>query len=262
MLSAAFEGEFFGETFGVWRLIVANQLKLNTALLYYTGRDPDTSDVIHYWQIHPIEISEKGVPLLKEGRPVEMKELEALCRATLPNLVRSIGWIDPGLLAYGVGVAGPLVFFRPEVRRPIYFGRQTKLPSGVVLWPSLVFVAHSRRLSVFVVKGPERPQWPTPLLMAPFLNVNSRHEVCLGSSKAPRECLPQDMEGWAEAFYKSAFTHTNAPDDHFLKKGSIVQLWKELLSGARKRFPYHLLKPAGMNLEQLLQRIGLDESKR
>lgn len=167
---------------------MANQLKLNTALLYYTGRDPDSSDAVHYWQIHSVEISEKGIPLLKEGRPVEMKELEALCRATLPNLVQNIGWIDPGLLAYGVGAEGPLVFFRPEVRRPIYFGRQTKLPSGVVIWPSLVFVAHSRRLSVFAVKGSERPQRPTPLLMAPFLNVNSRHEVCLGSSEAPKGC--------------------------------------------------------------------------
>lgn len=237
-------------------------LHLNVALLHYTGRDPDRSDVIHYWQIHPVEISEKGIPLLKEGRPVEMKELEALCRATLPNLVRNIGWIDPGLLAYGVGVAGPLVFFRPEVRRPIYFGRQTKLPSGRVLWPSLVFVAHSRRLSVFVVKGSERPALSTPLLMAPFLNVDTRHEVCLGSSQAPRECRPQDMERWAEAFYKSAFTHTNAPDHHFLKKGTMVQLWKELLSGKRKHFPYHLLNPAGITLRQLLERIGLHEQKR
>ncbi|MFY9269012.1 MAG: PRTRC system protein B [Candidatus Manganitrophaceae bacterium] len=241
---------------------MANQLELNTALLYFTGCDPDSSEAIHYWQIHPIEISEKGIPLLKEGHPVEMKELEALCKTTLPSLVRNIGWIDPGLLAYGVGAEGPLVFFRPEVRRPIYFGRQTNLPSGVVLWPSLVFVAHSRRLSVFAVKGSERPQRPTPLLMAPFLNVNSHHEVCLGSSEAPKECRPQEMAGWAEAFYKSAFTHTNAPDHHFLKKGTIVQLWGELLSASRKRFPYHLLKPAGITLGQLLERIRLDECKR
>lgn len=237
-------------------------LNLNAALLYYTGRDSLPSEAIHYWQIHPIEISEKGIPLLREGRPVEMKDLESLCRATAPDLIRNIGWIDPMLLAYGVGSEGPLVFFRPQVRRPIYFGRQISLKSGVVLWPSLVLVAFSRRLYVFVTETTLRPALSTSLLMPPFLNVNTNHEVCLGSSRIPGGCRPQEMETWAEAFYTSAFTHTNAPDNHFLKQGTIVQLWEALLSGKRKRFPYHLLKPAGITLRQLLQKIGLDESER
>ena len=267
---------------------MANKLTLQTALLYYTGSDPDTSEPINYWQIHPIAHSPEGLPQLKEGHPIEMKELESLCKATSPNLIRNIGWIDPMLLAYGAGSEGPLVFFRPEVRRPIYFGRQTSLKSGVVLWPSLVLVAFSRRLHVFAAKGAKRPTRSTPLLMAPFHNVDGNHEVCLGSSRAPRACRPQDMGAWAEAFYTSSFTHLNAPDNQLLKKGTLENLWGDLLSGAGKRsavkisfqakiygvplifrarayfkrFPYRLLKPAGINLGELLKRIGLDEHKR
>ncbi|WP_168058489.1 PRTRC system protein B [Candidatus Manganitrophus noduliformans] len=241
---------------------MAQTLHLSAALLYYTGEDPLPAEAIHYWQIHPIEMSEKGIPLLREGRPVQMKDLESLCKATLPNLIQNVGWIDPALLAYGAGVEGPLVFFRPEVRRPIYFGRQTSLKSGMVLWPSLVMVAFCRKLYVFATKGRMRPTQSTSLLMAPFLNVDVHHEVCLGSSRLPNGCRPQNMEAWAEAFYASAFTHNNAPDHHFLKKGTMVELWEALLSGKLKRFPYHLLKPAGITLRQLLQRIGLDECKR
>ncbi len=234
-------------------------LRLNTALLQYTGEEP--SSTTHYWQVHPIRIDQNGVPHLEAGRGMTQECIEALCKAVLPSLVSNTGWIDEDLLAYGSGMSGPLVFFRPSVRRPIYFGRGAPLKSGMAPWPALVMVASPRDLSVYVVRGDKRPELSTPLYCAPFYNVYYNHKVCIGQSKIPPKCTPSTLDAWSEAFYKSAFTHPNANNEDFLLQGTLEKLWGDLLSGKRKRFPYSWLKPAKKTLKQLLLEERLYERK-
>src|SRR5581483_9630275 len=103
-------------------------------------------------------------------------------------------------------------------------------------------------LLVFVSGGDGRPELKTPLLKSPFYNVNAQHEVCCGSSQIPDHCWPAAIPGWTTAFYQSAFTHTNTEDAAVLKKGTMRKLWGDLISGRRKHFPYHLIKPAGISV--------------
>lgn len=243
-------------------MMVAHLRLKGAFLCYCTDEETHYGESTHYWQIHPVVADPKGVPHLQAGRSVTRAELESLCRQISPSLLTRIGWVDPTLLAYGFGASGPLIFFRPSVRRPIYFGRGTDLKSGMTVWPSMVMVADPGGLSVYVVEGEKRPGLDAPLLKPPFFNVYIDHRVCTGKTKTPRECRPSDIDAWAESFYNSAFTHPNAHDRDFLVKGTIEKLWSELLSGKRKRFPYHLLRPAGKTLRQLLIERNLYEPKR
>lgn len=236
-------------------------LELKTALLCYADSN-NFRAAAHYWQIHPVRTDSKGVPHLEAGRSVSNRALEALCKAVVPALVTRLGWVDPSLLAYGSGDNGPLIFFRPATRRPIYFGHGAGLKSGIVPWPSMVMLAEPSNLFVYVVKGDKRPELDAALLCPPFLNVYPDHSVCIGQTKTPSGCRPGDIEAWAESFYNSAFTHPNGDDRDFLIKGTLEQFWRALLSGKRKRFPYHLVRPAGMTLRQLLIERNLYEPER
>lgn len=198
-------------------------LRLTTALLLYSGEEPGGAP--HYWQVHPIGTDKHGVPHLEAGQGMTQDCIEALCKKVLPSLVSNKGWIDKNLLAYGSGTSGPLVFFRPSVRRPIYFGRGAPLKSGVAPWPAMVMVASPGELSVYVVRGDQRPDLKTPLYCAPFYNVYYNHKVCIGQSKIPPNCPPSSIDGWSEAFYKSAFTHPNANNEDFLRQGTLEKLW-------------------------------------
>ncbi|MFQ5779535.1 MAG: PRTRC system protein B [Nitrospiria bacterium] len=241
--------------------MMVETLELKRALLCYTSSTP-YGGAVHYWQIHPVTTDSKGVPHLEAGRSVSRIVLEALCKDVVPSLVARLGWVDLSLLAYGSGVNGPLVFFRPSIRRPIYFGHGTGLKSGIVPWPSMIMLAEPSRLFVYVVKGNRRPGLDAELFCPPFMNVYPDQSVCIGETKTPSGCRPCDIEAWAESFYNSAFTHPNGNDQDFLIKGTLEAFWHALLTGKRRRFPYNLVKPVGKTLRQLLIERNLYEPKR
>lgn len=230
------------------------RLNLKAALLYYQGSGYSGVD---YWQIHRIETGKGGTPVLGEGVPVEQRTLTELCKEILPSLCQNMGWIDPGLLAYGTGSAGPLLFWRPSTRKSIYFGRTLNLKSGVVTWPALVFLARPNDLRIFAVNVNQRPELDTPLLMAPFFNVYEDCRVCLGSTRVPATCWPEESARWAEAFFKSEFTQAGAKNRVFLKKGSLVSFWRSRTDVRGHRFPYAQLQSTGMTIRDLIRSEGL-----
>lgn len=234
------------------------QLDLKAALLYYRGAPSAAGD---YWQIHSVEKNKAGVPVLREGIPVERRTLAELCKEILPSLYQNIGWIDPGLLAYGAGSEGPLLFWRPSIRRSIYFGRTLNLESGIVTWPALVFLARPKELHVFAVNADQRPELDTPLLMPPFFNIYEDCRVCLGTTRAPATCWPDETQRWGEAFYKSEFTQAGAKDRLFLKRGSLAAFWRSRPAAKTNGFPYKQLKGAGLTIRDLLRRAGLQKDK-
>ncbi|WDT73656.1 MAG: hypothetical protein MPW17_22210 (plasmid) [Candidatus Manganitrophus sp.] len=202
------------------------QLDLKAALLYYRG---DPSAAGDYWQIHSVEKDKAGVPVLREGIPVQRRTLAELCKEILPSLYQNIGWIDPGLLAYGAGSEGPLLFWRPSIRRSIYFGRTLKLESGIVTWPALVFLARPKELHVFAVNADQRPELDTPLLMPPFFNIYEDCRVCLGTTRAPATCWPDETQRWGKPFIKASSPRRGRRIGFSLRGGP----WR--LSGARVR---------------------------
>lgn len=231
-----------------------HQLHLRGALLLYGNTEGET---IHHWQLHPVTLNKQKKPQLEAGRSITQEDLETICKQVVPSLVRQVGWIDPHLLAYGTGINGPLIFYRPSIKRAIYFGKQCPLESGIVPWPAMIMVVKPPNLSIFVFKGDQRPNLETELLAPPFLNVYSDYSVCIGHTNTPRNAKPGDIDKWAESFYNSAFTHTNTTDQQFLKKGTLEGFWKNLLNQKRKRFPYHLLKSTGKTVRMLLKEKGL-----
>lgn len=233
---------------------MVEQLQLHTALLLYGNTGGES---FHYWQIHPVTINDQNSPQFEAGRSVTQEDLETICKQVLPSLVSPVGWIDSKLLAYGAGTNGPLIFYRSSIKRAMFFGRQCALKSGVVPWPSMLMVVNPPDLSVYVIEGDQRPQLETELLYPPFFNVYSDCSVCVGQTDTPDNAKPSSMDDWAESFYTSAFTHTNTDDRHFLKKGTIEKFWGDLLSGKRKRFPYHFLKSTQKTVKQLLKEQGL-----
>lgn len=235
------------------------RLNLKAALLYYRGA---TNTDVDYWQIHRVEADKGGVPVLAEGVPVDRGTLTELCKEILPSLYQNVGWIDPGLLAYGAGSAGPLLFWRPSIRKSIFFGRTLELQNGIVTWPALVFLASPKALRVFAANVDQRPDLDTPLLMPPFFNVYDDCRVCLGTTRVPATCWPDETPRWGEAFFKSEFTQAGAKDRVFLKRGSLTSFWRARLEVKADRFPYAQLQSAGVTIRDLMRREGLQKDKK
>ncbi len=128
-------------------------------------------------------------------------------------------------------------------------------------WPALVFLARPKELHVFAVNADQRPELDTPLLMPPFFNIYEDCRVCLGTTRAPATCWPDETQRWGEAFYKSEFTQAGAKDRLFLKRGSLAAFWRSRPAAKTNGFPYAQLKGAGLTIRDLLRRAGLQKDK-
>ena len=123
------------------------------------------------------------------------------------------------------------------------------LSGGVFPQPPLLFIAGERSLRVFALAGDERPTGSSPVYTAPYYNT-SAGGVCLGSTPLPTTLSPDDTEGYADAFFHSAFTHGTA--ERLLKGwgGSYGEFWAQ--ARGRGAFPLRHLVPLDRSVEEVV----------
>ncbi len=123
-----------------------------------------------------------------------------------------------------------LLWWRPAGKQYLHFATELCIPSGEAPVPAMLFWVTKNRLHVFALGSDERPTSSALLFNAPFYNVNSKAEVCLGSAKTAKakRSYQSQIDYWETLFWKSKFTQLQ---NQKIVKGNLNLIWKGLLEG-------------------------------
>lgn len=171
-----------------------------------------------------------GIPLSQEGLKGMMKSFEK-------------GLLAPELLPANVLVSmvNKIIWWNPESYHQLYFVKDLEIPNGCVWLPPLIFKLEGSSLSVVAFKGKERPTYDTKLYQAPFHNIGSDGDICMGSARVKKgiDTVHERIQAHEAAFWMSEFSHLmgGCPT-----KTNLNILYNRLI-GTKKKFPKRELKP-------------------
>jgi PRTRC genetic system protein B len=222
----------------------AEAIQLKAAILLYGG-----SKGISYASVHEPYRDQSGAPYLDldAGRPITVEFLRTMARGlglqmSLEILPERVLARTPDLIAWWV----------PASVRPMFFAATSDgktLNGKIYPHPPLVFaVEGDHALRVRALFENRRPDRSSTIGVAPYWNLGSGGELCIGSMPTPGSAGVDSLDEWVEAFFRSEFTHsgtakvTNHTEGH-------LGLWRDL--AGRREFPAEWLAPAG-NLEAWL----------
>ncbi len=192
-----------------------------------------------------------GRPQVREGRLLTHQDvMDLLERMASMKPKEALQVIDKRVIASGDDT---LVWYESAQVRPIYFRIGRKNQKFTVPWPTLIFKAKGRSISVVASRFKRPPKLSEKIYHAPLMNVYQNTSVCTGSAICPDETTPASLSQWNTVIYDSNFTHTN--HDHTLRQPgnketttpALHQFWRELRD--KKTFPVRQLNPLDKTLE-------------
>lgn len=161
----------------------------------------------------------------------------------LPNTLACSSWL--------------LAWWIPPGKRGLRFNARytqtasiSELSDQPIPHPGLVMIARQGRLSVYAVKGKQRPGRDTELCHAPYWNIFDTGDMCQGTVRYPESLLPQSQPEWEAAFFQSTFTGPSRTDRYINWGGSHEELLRSAINA--KRFPEKVLIGTGQTLQQVL----------
>lgn len=226
-----------------------SQFELRGAVLVYSGGQT-SNGAFAAW--HDAESTADSAPRLGPAKP--------LTTCFLRELSRGLGAMTRcELLPENVLVRTPetLVWWRPAQRKRMFFRHDDEL--GVISGctfpqPALLYRVSQHELWIRALAANVRPTASTPLMVAPYYNVNTDGVVCQGSMRSPEEASVAAMRKWEQSFFESEFTHIYGSGHFTRHPGGVAALWSSL-AGSRN-FPTDELTPAGETLTQFVEREG------
>lgn len=227
-----------------------DQYRLTNALLIYEARETRQA----YATKHRVELI-NGSPMIRPGAPLTEGDFKDLIAGLKPQDRPAIEWNDPAILAKGMG---RLIWWTPPRKRAMFFQASSQSVvqfsgSASCPTPGLVFMAGERTLHVFAFMGESAPTKQTKLYQAPFFNVWSNGQVCVGNAKMPAEDQRTDLQAWERFFFGSHFTHPNFREKDRLTLGvEPCAFWKKQLSRPSKTFPEGVLVDINLTVNDLL----------
>ncbi len=201
---------------------------------------------------HAVQLSPAGAPILAAGAPLERSDLDSLLkslRGTVP-----VEFLPENVL---VRTQEAVSWFVPPAIRPMFYAKNKgddldKLSGKNFPQPALLFIASQGKLAVRALACKGRPTTATPLFLAPYWNVYDSGDVCLGSTKVPREASVKSLPRWEQSFFESEFTHSNSHKKLTKHPDGFVGLWKSLVG--KKKFPVEYMATADETLQQFISR--------
>lgn len=141
-------------------------------------------------------------------------ELAALIQASAPNstAILSPGEIPKSVIAFGWNLAGvDLYWEEPAGMKALNFHENMEIPKKQKFYcPRMIFRYCDESLYCYAVKGKNTITDKTELFMAPFPNMLSKDESCMGTAAPNKEgidSLKALIQLWAHGFYYGVFTH-------------------------------------------------------
>jgi PRTRC genetic system protein B len=229
---------------------LGDSYELTAAVLVYTN--PTTR---HAFASKHEVARDGGRPVIRPGTPLGEDDYKTLVGALAPREQPRMHWRDPRLLAQGLG---RMLWWTPPQHRALFFRRSPPHQDsfdgrGRCACPGLVFLTHEGSLLVFAVKGRAAPTPASALFQAPFFNVWSQGQVCVGNAVAPQAEQREDLDAWERMFFGSHFTHPNFTQPDRLTVGvAPADFWQGQLRQPTPEFPEEVLFPLELRLGDLL----------
>jgi PRTRC genetic system protein B len=211
--------------------------------------------------VHDVIRENGGEPITGPGRPLGREALNDLVKGLAGKTAAARRIVPAHVL---VTDADCLVWWRPSVRRPIFFNTSDKefneaVNAQPVLHPALLFVAREN-LSVWALAENRRPEATTPVLRAPYCNLYEGGNMCSGAVRLPGSCAISTIEAWESAFYDTTFTHSNLHGSPLTSHpGGDRGLWRDMLGvqplgeDGVERFPIEHLVAIGKTVEGVVK---------
>lgn len=233
------------------------------ALLIYQSVEKEAGDHAYHRE-HRQDIYVESYDIGKHGNPVNAHPLTIPEMQSLGELLQSSqelqgGYLKSrGLLPNNIVYINPLnngftVWYTPPQEVNLFFVESLGIPSGKVCIPAMLWKASKDRLDVFALKGKSKPTAKTTLYHAPFFNIHSSGNVCMGTVviNIDRSTALEDfMAQWERYFFNSYFSHTIQHVSG--AKMNIVQLWQEQVATGRA-FPQDVLVKSNTTLNNLIR---------
>lgn len=218
------------------------------AMLIYTA--PDKSAYVESYDISP-----SGSPV--NPHPLSERECAQLVKSLTPSVrfegsfLQPSGLIPPNVL-YLSWTGRYAVWYTAARRIDLKFTESLGIPSGEASIPPLVWKAGKNSLQLFALRDTKKINEQASLYHAPFFNVFSTGDVCMGTVKVdlPEDTTLEDfMAIWETCFFNSYFSHSM--EGHSPTRMNIVQLWQKLI-GRKTAFPAEELLKTKLTIKSLL----------
>ena len=220
------------------------------ALVVFTAKGASSPYIEYY------DMDEAGFPV--NPHPLSVREAQSLAKALDTTQKAGSTFLTPeGILPSNVLHIDPtdngsLLWYTKGQKQTLHFTENLNLPSAEITLPSLVWKADRKHLRLYALKGKSKPAALTPLYHAPFFNLYSNGNVCMGDvSVRIRQAasLEEFIGAWHGYFYGSYFSHLI--DSHNPVAGNLSSLYRELL-GKDEPFPVAALVKTKITLKDLL----------
>lgn len=224
-------------------------LSLKGALLLYDGRN------------RAFAVWHDAMPGVGEG--THLGEAQALTTEFVRSLSQGLrAEVQPELLSENILVwSSDLVVWwsRPTIRR-MFFRNNSEAPAGLsgeqFSQPALLWCVSGQELTVRALPVDRRPGTDTPLMIAPYWNVDGDSgRVCLGSMRVPEVAGVAALTQWEQAFFQSEFTHQTGVKRLVRGAMGYFDMWEQV-RGGRRAFPVKCLVPANETLAGLIRRCA------
>jgi PRTRC genetic system protein B len=157
-----------------------------------------------------------------------------------------------------VRTAETIAWWTPSTIRTMFFAAHDpeahKLNGQRYSQPPLVWKVHGRDLWVRALAENHRPVASTPLMIAPYWNVDGETGwTCQGSMRSPDDIGVDTTPLWEQSFYQSEFTHHTGTRRLTSHPHGFFGLWTSL-AGGRRTFPVKYLAPSKETLQEFITR--------
>ncbi|MES2062541.1 MAG: PRTRC system protein B [Bacteroidota bacterium] len=219
------------------------------ALVFFKGEEQ--SDIY----VESYDMDDKGTPI--NAHPLTVSESAMLSEALEDNTelktdyLKSRGIMPKNVLFIDPAKFGFAIWYTPPQEVSLFFKKQLGIDCGKALVPGLVWKATQTDLEIFALADNKPITEETVLFYAPFFNINSDSEVCMGTVDIDvnGSFLEEFMSSWESYFFNSYFSHLF--DGHIPVKTNIIQLWNSLINTG-KPFPAETLIKSKSILKDLL----------
>jgi PRTRC genetic system protein B len=232
-------------------LLIYQMKEINHDGQYGTGEDNRQTYVESY------DIGKYGNPI--NAHPLTMQEMVALSelfqssQELKSNYLKSKGVLPNKVLFINGQTNGYAIWYTPPQEVVLYFVQGLNIPTGKAKIPAMIWKATKNSLNVYAVKGKAKPTDKTLLYHAPYFNIYSSGNVCMGTVNVNIDRftnLDEFMEKWETYFFNSYFSHTIG--GHQASVTPIVELWQGQVNTGRN-FPQDTLVKQSLTLKHLMQ---------
>jgi PRTRC genetic system protein B len=242
----------FNQQYMPHKALLIYQLKeINPDGQYGAGDDNPQTYVESY------DIGKHGNPI--NAHPLTMQEMVTLSeifQSSLElksNYLKSKGVLPNKVLYINAQTNGYAVWYTPPQEVVLYFVQGLNIPTGKAKIPAMIWKATKNSLNVYAIKGKAKPTDKTTLYHAPYFNIYTDGNVCMGTVNINIDRftnLDEFMDKWETYFFNSYFSHTIG--GHRASVIPLVELWQEQV-GTGRDFPQETLVKHTLTLKYLMQ---------